>query len=117
MARDLDVPTAVQILKEADYVDAWPAVHGTAEGFTGMWSRSGCGEPEGYLWKRIDRRRRVAAGASEKALGEIYERRNRIAHQGDRSGRGRAAISIDEVEADLQCIAEIADALDKETAP
>jgi exonuclease III len=49
------VPTAVQILKEAGYVDAWPAVHGTAEGFTGMWSRSGCGKPEGYLWKRIDR--------------------------------------------------------------
>jgi hypothetical protein len=68
------------------------------------------------LWKQVDKRRGTAVGASEKALERIYERRNRIAHQGDRSGRGRAAIAIDEVEADLQCITEIIDALDKETA-
>lgn len=41
-------------LREAGYVDAWPAVHGSAEGFTGMTNRSGCGTPEGYSWKRID---------------------------------------------------------------
>lgn len=69
------------------------------------------------LWKRVDKRRGKATGASETALERIYERRNRIAHQGDRSGRGRAAIGIDEVEADLECIAEIIDALDHETAP
>lgn len=68
------------------------------------------------LWKRIDRRRGVAAGASEQLLDRIYERRNRIAHQGDRSGRGRAAISIEEVEEDLRSIAKIIDAIDKETA-
>lgn len=49
------VPTAVEILRGAGYVDAWRAVHGTNEGFTGMWNRNGCGEPAGYLWKRIDR--------------------------------------------------------------
>lgn len=68
------------------------------------------------LWKRVDRRRSVAVGSSEDALDKIYKRRNRIAHQGDRSGRGRATISIEEVEADLSCIAQVTDALDKETA-
>jgi hypothetical protein len=48
------VPTAVQILKDAGYLDGWPAVHGTAEGYTGMWNRNGCGDPNGNLWKRID---------------------------------------------------------------
>lgn len=49
------VPTAVQILRDAGNLDAWPSVHGTAEGYTGMWNRNGCGQPNGYLWKRIDR--------------------------------------------------------------
>jgi hypothetical protein len=71
---------------------------------------------EKNLWKRVDKRRGKPVGTSERALGRIYERRNRIAHQGDRSGRGRAAISIDEVESDLVCIAEIIGALDTETA-
>jgi hypothetical protein len=71
---------------------------------------------EKSLWKRIDKRRRLRPGSSEKALNTIYERRNRIAHQGDRSGRGRAMISVEEVETDLACIAEIVDALDMETA-
>jgi hypothetical protein len=48
------VPTAVQILKDAGYLDGWPALHGTAEGYTGMWNRNGCGDPNGNLWKRID---------------------------------------------------------------
>ena len=72
---------------------------------------------EKALWKRVDKRRGVAAGKSEQAVERIYERRNRIAHQGDRSGRGRAAITVEEVEADLACIAEIVAALDEETAP
>jgi hypothetical protein len=49
------VPTAVQILSDAGNLDGWPSVHGTAEGYTGMWNRNGCGVPNGYLWKRIDR--------------------------------------------------------------
>jgi hypothetical protein len=44
----------IQMLRTAGYADAWPAVHGEAEGFTGMWNRQRCGDPEGYLWKRID---------------------------------------------------------------
>jgi len=42
------------ILRMAGYVDAWPARHGQAEGFTGMVNRNGCGQPNGYVWKRID---------------------------------------------------------------
>jgi exonuclease III len=41
-------------LRDAGYIDAWPAVHGAAEGFTGMLNRASCGTPEGYPWKRID---------------------------------------------------------------
>jgi len=44
----------LELLRRAGYVDAWPAVHGTAEGYTGMANRAGCGQPEGYAWKRID---------------------------------------------------------------
>jgi hypothetical protein len=70
---------------------------------------------EKNLWKRVDARRGVARGTSEKALARIYDRRNRIAHEGDRLGRGRAAISVAEVRQDLRCIEEIVDALDLET--
>jgi exonuclease III len=42
------------ILRMAGYVDAWAALHGRAEGYTGMVNRNGCGQPNGYVWKRID---------------------------------------------------------------
>jgi len=44
----------LQRLRDAGYVDAWPLLHGTAEGFTGMLNRAGCGSPVGYAWKRPD---------------------------------------------------------------
>lgn len=71
---------------------------------------------EKNLWKRVDKRRGADRGASEDALERIYERRNQIAHQGDRLGRGRAAISVGEVETDLSYVTDIVDALDHETA-
>ena len=46
--------TTLAYLRRAGYVDAWPAIHGDAEGYTGMVNRAGCGVPEGYVWKRID---------------------------------------------------------------
>ena len=46
--------TALRPLRDAGYRDAWRDIHGTREGYTGMVNRSGCGEPEGYPWKRID---------------------------------------------------------------
>lgn len=69
------------------------------------------------LWKRVDARRKVANGDSEKTLSRLYERRNQIAHSGDRVGRGRATISSAEVSGDLECLVEIVNALDTETAP
>jgi hypothetical protein len=47
-------PAPIRALRDAGYTDAWPAVNGTVEGYTGMWNRSGCGTPVGDLWKRID---------------------------------------------------------------
>jgi Big-like domain-containing protein len=42
-------------LRAAGYSDAWLLIHGSAEGFTGMTNRSGCGYlGEGYAWKRPD---------------------------------------------------------------
>jgi exonuclease III len=41
-------------LRDAGYLDAWPLLHGSAEGYTGMTNRAGCGVPTGYTWKRID---------------------------------------------------------------
>jgi hypothetical protein len=41
-------------LRAAGYSDAWPLLHGSADGFTGMLNRPGCGVPEGSAWKRPD---------------------------------------------------------------
>jgi hypothetical protein len=54
VCRNLPINTLLPILRESGYVDAWPAVHGSAEGYTGTVNRKGCGVPEGYSWKRID---------------------------------------------------------------
>jgi hypothetical protein len=68
------------------------------------------------LWNRVDRHRHVATGRSEETLRRLYERRNRIAHSGDRVGRGRAAISAREVGGDLEDLVRIVDAIDTLTA-
>ncbi len=44
----------LQRLRDAGYVDAWPLLNGSAEGYTGMTNRAGCGTPVGYTWKRPD---------------------------------------------------------------
>lgn len=49
------------------------------------------------LWNRVDKARGERQGTSESQLRNIVGRRNRIAHSGDRSGRGRAPLSADEV--------------------
>jgi len=69
------------------------------------------------LWKRVDSHRKVTAGSSQEKLEGLYERRNRIAHSGDRDGRGRANLPTTEVRDDLQCLVEIVEALDAVTAP
>jgi hypothetical protein len=42
------------VLRNAGYVDAWAALHGSDPGYTGMINRNGCGTPMGAPWKRID---------------------------------------------------------------
>jgi len=46
--------STLNVLRRAGYTDAWPAVHRSDPGFTGMLNRAGCGSPEGAPWKRID---------------------------------------------------------------
>ncbi|WP_433229317.1 HEPN domain-containing protein [Actinomadura formosensis] len=72
---------------------------------------------EKRLLTRVDGRRGVAKETTTADLQRIVERRNRIAHTGDRAGRGRAAITVAEVEADLSILVSIIDALDAETRP
>ncbi|MBD0676342.1 hypothetical protein BU198_38020 [Streptomyces sp. CBMA156] len=67
------------------------------------------------LFPEIDKIRKVGKGTSTTELERIVERRNLIAHTGDRSGRGRAPISVAEVEADLAIIKAIIGALDQLT--
>jgi hypothetical protein len=50
----IPVGAGLNRLRQAGYTDAWPYLHGNAEGLTGMTNRVGCGVPEGYAWKRID---------------------------------------------------------------
>jgi endonuclease/exonuclease/phosphatase family metal-dependent hydrolase len=53
---DDDAParlSAIQAMEAAGYADAWKATQ-SSEGWTGMASRAGCGEPKGNLFKRID---------------------------------------------------------------
>jgi hypothetical protein len=54
VCRQYPTPDGLRHLRSASYIDAWPFVHGTLEGFTGMTNRAGCGIPEGYVWKRVD---------------------------------------------------------------
>lgn len=44
---------AIATLENAGYTDAWKATQ-SSEGWTGMATRNGCGEPNGNLFKRID---------------------------------------------------------------
>ncbi len=67
------------------------------------------------VWAAVDAKRGVAKGSSEAALEAITQRRNRIAHSGDRQGRGRALITVREVERDLACLVDVVGALDHAT--
>ncbi len=64
------------------------------------------------FWPKVDGRRKVTKGTSEKQLDELAERRNRIAHSGDRVGRGRAQLDVSEVDAHFGNAKSIVEALD-----
>ena len=67
------------------------------------------------VWTAVNATRGVSKGASEASLEAITNRRNKIAHSGDRQGRGRALITVGEVKRDLACLVEIVTALDNVT--
>lgn len=64
------------------------------------------------VWASVDRHRSVAAGTSHQQLKALAERRNAIAHTGDRRGRGRAPLSLQDVQAHVANATEIVQALD-----
>jgi hypothetical protein len=64
-------------------------------------------------WSRqVDQQRSVAKGATVAFLEEVTVRRNRIAHQGDRQGFGRAHLSVDEARDDLAGLVSVVEALE-----
>lgn len=62
--------------------------------------------------KKIDGQRKVTKGTTVDELQRITNRRNKIAHEGDRRGRGRATITIDEVKCDLQILDDVVSAIE-----
>ncbi len=68
------------------------------------------------LLSRVDQQRKLRVGTSTDCLEVIYARRNQIAHTGDRSGRGRAPITVEEIDRDLRSLRDIVEAIEKVTA-
>jgi hypothetical protein len=62
--------------------------------------------------KRLDRQQGVRAGHTVKTLQRITDRRNKIAHEGDRQGRSRASITVKEIKADLTSLERIVTAIE-----
>ena len=69
------------------------------------------------IWKKVDGHRKVRRGCSEEQLSRLAERRNRIAHTGDRAGGGRAHLALRDVEAHLKNARSIVEALDAVLQP
>jgi len=63
--------------------------------------------------KKIDSERGCSKGTTVSQLDVLTKRRNRIVHQGDRVGLGRAQLTADEVKEDLSTISEIVGAIGK----
>lgn len=64
------------------------------------------------IWKKVDAHRKVRRGCSQEQLSRLAERRNRIAHTGDRAGGGRAHLTLRDVEAHLKNARSIVEAVD-----
>lgn len=69
----------------------------------------GVDRPHGQL----DAARQMPKGTTEDDLQRVTDRRNRIAHSGDRKGHGRASIRLDEVREHLDCLHSIVAAIEK----
>jgi hypothetical protein len=62
--------------------------------------------------RKLDGQRGVRRGDTEQTLQRISNRRNKIAHEGDRQGRSRAPITVDEVKADLAALESVVEAIE-----
>lgn len=63
--------------------------------------------------KQIDSLRKVPAGTTVADLQEITDRRNKVAHESDRRGDGRATITVEEVEDILSKLRSFVEAVDR----
>jgi hypothetical protein len=64
------------------------------------------------FWGRVDQHRKVKGDTSKRELKSLNERRNRIAHSGDRQGTRRAALSQADAEAHFMNGKSIVEALE-----
>jgi hypothetical protein len=64
------------------------------------------------FWSKVDSKRGTKKGSSEVQLRELYERRNKIAHTGDRTPTGWSPLALDEVEAYFANAKSIVEALE-----
>jgi len=64
------------------------------------------------FWPKVDAYRKVAKGKSEAQLSELYRRRNKIAHTGDRTPTGRSSLKLEEVEGYYSNAKSIVEALE-----
>jgi len=62
--------------------------------------------------RKVDGARKKAKGTTVKELEELAKRRNRIAHQGDRRGYGRARINQDEAQRYVAVAKDVAEAIE-----
>jgi hypothetical protein len=74
------------------------------------------GHSKGLL-AAVDSERKVPKGTSAGELDQMRDRRNRIAHAGDRQGRSRASIEASESDAHISAAREIVKALERVTIP
>lgn len=61
---------------------------------------------------KVDTHRSVSRGTTVKELERITQRRNKVAHEGDRRGYSRAKITVAEVQADLLALKSIVEAIE-----
>lgn len=66
---------------------------------------------------KIDAHRKCKKGTTKVDLERITDRRNRIAHEGDRTGYSRASVGVDEVKKELGVLRAVVEAIDSLLAP
>jgi hypothetical protein len=64
------------------------------------------------FWPKVDSHRKVAKGTSETQLRALAERRNKIAHTGDRTPTGRSPLTLSDAESHVANAKSIVEALE-----